>query len=194
MAAYYASLSDPQLVALINAGAIGIIPTDTVYGLVGRADHPEAIAKLYHVKDREQAPGTIIAHSVDTLSALGFPLASLSRATRHWPAPLSVVIDATAIPSYLKQTRESLPVRIPDHTELLILLASTGPLMTTSANTPKAPTSRTIDEAVTYFGDAVDFYVDAGDLGERPPSTIIGYDGDELIVYRHGAVDPSTLQ
>jgi tRNA A37 threonylcarbamoyladenosine synthetase subunit TsaC/SUA5/YrdC len=86
MAAYYASLSDPQLVALINAGAIGIIPTDTVYGLVGRADHPEAIAKLYHVKDREQAPGTIIAHSVDTLSALGFPLASLSRATRHWQA------------------------------------------------------------------------------------------------------------
>lgn len=194
MATFFTSLTDPQLAELINKGAIGIIPTDTVYGLVGRAAHTEAITRLYHVKEREQAPGTIIAHTVDSLSALGFPLAPLSRASRHWPAPLSVVIDATTTPSYLKQTRDSLPVRIPNHPELLRLLEATGPLMTTSANTPKAPTSRTIDEAVAYFGDAIDFYVDAGDLGERPPSTIIGYDEDTLVVYRQGVVDPSTLK
>ena len=38
----------------------------------------------------------------------------------------------------------------------------------------------------------VDFYVDAGDLGERPPSTIIGFDDDGAVkVYRQGAVDIS---
>lgn len=194
MALFFTSVTDPKLAELLSEGAIGIIPTDTVYGLVGKAAHPEAITRLYRVKEREQAPGTMIAHSVDALEALGFPHAHLVRAAQYWPAPLSVILDATDIASYLKQTRDSLPVRIPNHPDLLELLAVTGPLMTTSANTPKSPTSRTINEAVAYFGDAVDFYVDAGDLGERPPSTIIGYNDDELVVYREGAVDSHTLQ
>jgi len=193
MALIFTSVTDPKLAELLRSGAIGIIPTDTVYGLVGRASHPEAITRLYRVKERELAPGTMIAHSVAALVELGFPSHHLTRVEKYWPAPLSVVLDATDIPDYLKQTRESLPVRIPNHPDLLELLAVTGPLMTTSANTPHFPTSRTIDEAVAYFGDAVDFYVDAGDLGERPPSTIIGYNGDELIVYRRGAIDPDSL-
>ena len=193
MALMLTSITDPRLAELLREGAIGIIPTDTVYGLVGRAAHPEAITRLYRVKERELAPGTLIGHSTDAFEELGFPASHLSRVARHWPAPLSVVLDASEVGEYLKQTREGLPVRIPNHPDLLELLAVTGPLMTTSANTPKSPTSRTIDEAVAYFGDEVDFYVDAGDLGERPPSTIIGYNGDDIVVYRAGAVDLSTL-
>lgn len=193
MALFFNSVTDPKLAELIRGGAIGIIPTDTVYGLVAVAGHQEAITRLYRIKEREQAPGTMIAHSTEAFQSLGFPEPQLLRVAAHWPAPLSVVLDATDIPAYLKQTRDSLPARIPNHPDLLELLAVTGPLMTTSANTPHSPTSRTIDEAVAYFGDAVDFYVDEGDLGERPPSTIIGYNGDELIVYRRGAVDPDSL-
>jgi tRNA A37 threonylcarbamoyladenosine synthetase subunit TsaC/SUA5/YrdC len=66
--------------------------------------------------------------------------------------------------------------------------------MTTSANTPKSPTSRTIDEAIAYFGDEIDFYVDAGDLGARPPSTIVAFEGNRLIVHREGAFDSRLLQ
>lgn len=183
------SVTDPRLAELIREGAIGIIPTDTVYGLVGRASHPEAVIRLYRVKDRELAPGTLIAHSTEALEELGFAGPHLSRVAQYWPAPLSVVLDASNVADYLKQTRDGLPVRIPNHPDLLELLATTGPLMTTSANTPHSPTSRTIDEAVAYFGDDVDFYVDAGDLGERPPSTIIGFDNDgNVIVHREGAI------
>lgn len=194
MALFFTSVTDPKLVELLKNGAIGIIPTDTVYGLVACAEHPAAIDRLYHVKERDQAPGTMVAHSVEALRSLGFPQEHLARAAHHWPAPLSVVLDAAHVAPYLKQTRESLPVRIPNHPDLLELLSVTGPLMTTSANTPHAPTSHTIDEAVAYFGDAVDFYVDAGDLGERPPSTIIGYDDGGVIVYREGAFPIHDLQ
>ena len=79
--------------------------------------------------------------------------------------------------------------RIPKDEALNELLTEVGPLMTSSANTPASPTSRTIGEAMNYFGDEIDFYVDAGDLGERPPSTIIGFDAHgSVIVYRHGAI------
>lgn len=194
MTRIFTSISDPRVADALREGAVGIIPTDTVYGLVARAEDQAAILRLYTIKEREIAPGTMIGASPDDFVTLGFPLEQLTRVAAHWPAPLSVVLDATDVPAYLKHTRDSLPVRVPAHDHLRALLAQIGPLMTTSANTPKAPTSRTIDEAVAYFGDAVDFYVDAGDLGERPPSTIIGYHGDELIVYRHGAVDVSTLE
>lgn len=188
MSQHFTTISDPHLTALIRGGAVGILPTDTVYGLVACATNKDAITRLYTVKQRESQPGTIIAASIDDLAVLGFSRTELQQAAKYWPARLSVVLDATQVPDFLKHIRTSLAVRIPDDESLRQLLGATGPLMTTSANAPKAPTSRTIGDAVTYFGDAIDFYVDAGNLGERAPSTIIGFDHGAPIVYRNGAV------
>lgn len=189
MAIHLTSLTDPRVAELLSNGAVGIIPTDTVYGLVAVAANQLAIEKLYTLKSRERQPGTTIGASVAQLRALGFPDASLIIAKQYWPNALSVEMTTESFPDYLKVGQSHMAARIPNHPDLLELLARTGPLMTTSANTPHAPTSRTIDEAVAYFGEDVDFYVDAGDLGDRPPSTIIGFgDDDEIIVYRKGAV------
>lgn len=188
MSQRFTTVTNPDLVALIKSGGIGVLPTDTVYGLVACASDQHAIERLYSVKQRKSQPGTIIAASVNDLVDLGFSQSEIERIAQYWPASLSVVLDATNIPDYVKHIRTSLAVRIPDDKHLRQLLAITGPLMTTSANTPKAPTSRTIDEAVGYFGDEIDFYVDAGDLGERAPSTIIGLENDTVCVYREGAV------
>ena len=194
MALHLKSLTDPRLAELLALGGVGVIPTDTIYGLVCAAHHRGAIAKHYSLKQRERQPGTTIAASVAQLERLGFPPETLTKVQHVWPNALSVEMRADTIPPYLKVNQSVMAARIPNHPDLLELLAVTGPLMTTSANPPSAPASRTIDEAVTYFGDEVDFYVDAGDLGERPPSTIIGFDGETMVVYRHGAVDPSTIE
>lgn len=174
---------------MINAGAIGVIPTDTVYGLVGRASKKRAIEKLYQVKEREHKAGTTIGASIYQFQQLGFPYPPLAIANHYWPASLSVVINATNVADYLKADRKALPLRIPDSSKLLQLLEKTGPLMTTSANLPGKPTATNIKSAMAYFGDSVDFYVDAGELGNRTPSTIIGFGKDnQIIVYRQGAV------
>lgn len=188
-AKYFTSLADPQLTELIKGGAIGVIPTDTVYGLVAAANQPTAVKKLYTTKPRELAPGTMIGASVNDFILLGFHEEQLDRVARYWPAPVSVVLLADAVDSAIKQKRTELPVRIPNSSTLMQLLAKTGPLMTTSANAPKQPTSTSVQMAVDYFGDDVDFYVDGGDLSGRPPSTIIGFDATgKIIVYRQGAV------
>ena len=189
MTKVFTSLSSPRLIKMLKAGAIGVIPTDTVYGLVAKAGKSEAIKRMYKVKERPSQPGTTIGASIEQFRQLGFPYAPLAAANRYWPASLSVVVDATDVATYLKIDRDSLPLRIPDSPQLLTLLASTGPLMTTSANHPGSPTATNIKQAMAYFGDSVDFYVNAGDLGERPPSTIIGFDDSgKIIVYRDGAV------
>lgn len=195
MTSYFSSLSDPEVANLLHAGAVGVIPTDTVYGLVASATNPTAVARLYATKLRKSPPGTMISASADDLAELGFPEATLRRVQHLWPAPLSVVLDATNILPYLKQQRTSLPVRVPDQPVLSQLLAQTGPLMTTSANAPKQPTSTSIDMAKQYFGDSIDFYVDGGDLSGRPPSTIISINTDNTIeLLRQGAVTtPSSI-
>lgn len=194
MSQHFTDINDPKLVELINSGAVGVIPTDTVYGLVAKASLPEAITAHYAVKNRELAPGTMIGPSVEAFEELGFSSRQLSRVAHYWPAPLSVVLNAADVPEYLKQKRPALPVRIPADEKVLKLLQATGPLMTTSANRSGEPTSTSVNEAIAYFGDLIDFYVDGGELGERPPSTIVGFDeSGELTVFRAGAFPVDNL-
>ncbi len=174
---------------LQKTGAVGVIPTDTVYGVVARATDIEAVSRLYQLKTRENKPGTIIAADIDQLENLGLKRRYLKAVEQFWPGALSVIIPA-ADPalSYLHQGQQTLAVRIPDHLALQKLLQKTGPLVTSSANHPGKPTAVTVDQAKDYFGDRVDFYIDGGDLSDRQPSTIIRIVDDAIEVLRAGAV------
>lgn len=193
MTQLFTSVND-ELINILKSGGIGVLPTDTVYGLVARASDPAAIKKLYDAKKRISQPGTLIASSIDDLAKLGLDTGQLALAARFWPGQVSVVVNATGAAAYLKQTRQSLAVRIPDSSALLQLLARIGPLMTTSANAPGEPTAATIAEAKAYFGDKIDFYVDGGTIIGDRPSTIIGFDEhSQITVFRRGAVDIDEL-
>lgn len=175
--------------ALQEAGAIGLIPTDTVYGIVARAIDETAVARLYELKKRDDKPGTLIAASIEQLEELGLKHRYLKAVEQFWPDAVSVVIPA-ADPklAYLHKGKMSLAVRIPKDKELQKLLKQTGPLATSSANHPGEPTANTIKQAKDYFGDKVDFYVDGGNLSKQEPSTIIRIIDDAVEVLRQGAV------
>lgn len=167
--------------------AIGVIPTDTVYGVVARANDQTAVTRLYELKRREHKPGTLIAASVDQLVELGFKRRYLQAVEKFWPGPVSVVVPCVEL-EYLHQGVGSLAVRIPDKPELLQLLEKTGPLLTSSANQPGEPPANTVAEAQVYFGNGVDFYEDGGDLSGAKPSTVIRVVDDAIEVLRQGAV------
>jgi tRNA threonylcarbamoyl adenosine modification protein (Sua5/YciO/YrdC/YwlC family) len=173
---------------LQQSGAVGIIPTDTVYGVVARAADEAAVARLYAIKHREGKPGTIIAASLEQLEQLGLKHRYLKAVEQYWPGALSVVIPCGPELQYLHQGKLSLAVRIPDNKDIQALLERTGPLLTSSANHPGEPTSTSVDQAKAYFGDEVDFYIDGGDLSANLPSTIIRIVDDAVEVLRKGAV------
>lgn len=168
--------------------AVGIIPTDTIYGVVARAVDRAAVARLYKIKHREQKPGTLIAANIDQLVELGLKRRYLTAVEQWWPGALSVVIPCGEELTYLHQGKRSLAVRIPDKAELLELLESTGPLLTSSANHPGQPPANTVAEAKAYFGDEVDFYEDGGDLSGHQPSTVVRIVDDAIEILRPGAV------
>ena len=41
-----------EIIELINDGGIGIIPTETVYGIVCKANNDDAIDRIYEIKGR----------------------------------------------------------------------------------------------------------------------------------------------
>jgi len=173
---------------LATAGSIGVIPTDTVYGVVASAADEAAVRRLYALKHREHKPGTIIAASIDQLVALGLKARYLKAVEQFWPGAVSVVIPCADL-TYLHDGAGSLAVRIPGDKTIRDLLEQTGPLLTSSANDPGEPTATTVDAARNYFGDKVDFYIDGGNLSDRQPSTIIRIVDDAIEVLRQGAVN-----
>lgn len=181
---------------LQKPGMVGVIPTDTVYGLVARATDPIAVKRLYELKKRDGKPGTIIAANIDQLETLGLKHRYLKAVEQFWPGAVSVIIPvADPALQYLHQGKQALAVRIPDHPELLKLLAKTGPLQTSSANHANQPTANTVQEARAYFNDQIDFYIDGGDLSGHQPSTVIRIVDDAIEVLRPGAVkiDDATI-
>lgn len=182
-----ASLTDAAK-TLQQPGSVGIIPTDTVYGLIARAGDETAVTRLYALKHREGKPGTVIAATIDQLVQLGLKARYLKAVIDYWPGAISIVIPSGPELEYLHEGVGSLAVRIPDSAELVKLLEQTGPLLTSSANYPGEPVATVVKEAEKYFGDKVDFYIDGGDMSSHEPSTVIRIVDDAIEVLREGAV------
>ncbi len=178
-----------KAIELLKDGSVGVMPTDTVYGLVARAEDPVAVARMYALKDRDHKPGTVIAASVEQLIALGVDKAHLDKVKKWWPNPLSVETPLGDNLSYLHQDTGRQGFRVVADETVRTVLEQTGPLVTSSANHPGKPGSVVVEEAIAYFGDRVDFYVDGGNLSGRAPSTIIKINDDGSIeIIREGAV------
>ena len=180
-------LGHKQVVELLQAGAVGVIPTDTIYGLAALAGNEAAVARLYALKSREHKPGTVIAANIEQLVKLGIKARYLKAVEQYWPGSISIVIPSHDL-SCLHLGLGGIAIRIPRHGDLQKLLTKTGPLLTSSANQPGEPPSNTITEAQKYFGDDVDFYVNGGDLTNHKPSTVIRIIDDAVEVLRRGAV------
>ncbi len=168
--------------------AVGVIPTDTVYGLAALAKDKEAVKRLYSLKNRDNKPGTLIAANIEQLIDLGLKKRYLSAVDHYWPGAISVIIPCDNKLNYLHLGKFGIATRVPDNEKLRNLLIKVGPLLTSSANRPGKIPATNIKMAQQYFRNQVDFYIDGGDMNNNLPSTIIRVIDDVVEVIRQGAV------
>ncbi len=170
-----------EAIEQIHLGQVGVIPTDTLYGLVGTAMVPETVTRIYELKKRDpEKPLIVLVSAIEDLEQFGVVVgdALYSRLEQHWPGPVSIIlptIDETF--SYLERGSGGIAFRVPNDGELLSLLEATGPLVAPSANPEGLPPATTIKEAKDYFGSDVMFYLDGGKK-DAVPSTLIRIDED----------------
>lgn len=178
-----------NIVDTLCRGDIGVIPTDTIYGIVGRADMPNTVERIYAVRRRSpEKPCIILIASYDDLKkfsvTLDDSLKSIIESQNLWPGKVSIILPCTDQRfEYLTRGTENLAFRMPHVPELRELIAQTGPLIAPSANTEGDSPASTIASAREYFGNSVDFYVDDGER-ISPPSKIIRFEGKQIIVVR----------
>lgn len=166
------ALTDPQVVECLCSGGIIVARTDTLYGVLARADDEHAVQRVYQLKGRSEhkSPIVLVASRDDIYDPL-------TDDTQHlvddsWPGPVSVIVASTDAPVWLRRGNDSVAYRLPDNRELLTLITQTGPLIAPSANPESQIPARSIEEAYAYFGDAVDVYVDGGYIAEGRPSRL----------------------
>lgn len=184
------SLADPVLVELIRQGKIGVLPTDTLYGIHASIKHPNSIERIYTLRGRSLTkPFIILISKIDDISNLGITIDNQTSAAiaKIWPNKVSLVLP-TNDPKlkYLHRGNNSLAFRMPNKPDLLSLIEKTGPIVSTSVNPEGEAPALTIDEAKKYFADKLDFYVDVGKL-ESAPSTVITFKKGKIEVLRQGA-------
>lgn len=175
----------------LRAGGVGVIPTDTIYGLATPALNAKAVARVYKLRRRNpKKPFIILISSLTDLKKFGIKLDPMSAEflKKHWPNAVSIVLPCSGKRfNYLHRGTKTLAFRYPGLKWLQGLIQKTGPLISTSANWEGKPPAQTIRAAKRYFGDEVDFYVDIGKRAVRP-STLISLQRGVATVLRQGAV------
>lgn len=179
-----------KITDLLKKGRIGILPTDTIYGLVGSALKPKTVEEIYNLRKRDiSKPLIILIASLNDLNKFHINLTKEQKdfLKRVWPNPVSVIL---ACPyeefAYLHRGKKSLAFRIPDNKMLLNILKEVGPMVAPSANLEKEKPAETIEEAKRYFKDEVSFYIDGGRIESKPSTIIRLYEDGKSIILRKG--------
>ena len=177
--------------AAVERGRLIVVPTDTVYGIAARLDRPPGLAAIFEAKARSTGLTLpVLVSGLDQARALAlFDERAEALAGAFWPGALTIVLARTSsLTTIIGGDGTSVGLRVPDHPALALLLAETGPLATSSANTSGRPTPDTIQEIQATFGDAVAVYLDGGPAHAGPPSTVVRLTGREPVLLREGSV------
>ncbi len=181
-----------SIVKILINGGIGVLPTDTLYGLVGQALSKRAVSRIYKLKKRNpRKPMLILIGSIKDLNLfkIKFSKKRQNLLLKFWPGRVSIILSCSPKKfSYLHRGIKTLAFRLPKKLSLIRLLRRTGPLVAPSANPERLKPAKTIKEAKKYFGDKVDFYFSQGKLISLP-STLIAIKNGKIIIKRKGAFD-----
>ncbi len=178
-----------KVITILKKGGIGVMPTDTIYGIVGSALNSEVVEKIYKLRKRSKdKPMIILISSILDLEKFNIRLSQRQKEflEKNWPNPLSIILPCNSSKfEYLHRGKKSLAFRMPDKKDLLEILKQAGPLVAPSANFEGEQPAENISEAKKYFADNIDFYIDEGTvLGSA--STLVDFSSDSVVVVRQG--------
>jgi L-threonylcarbamoyladenylate synthase len=184
--------------ALLAAGGLVAIPTETVYGLAVDATDDDAVARLYQAKGRP-AFNPLIVHvaDVDQARALVEMAPGADRlAQAFWPGALTLVLplrDGTGISPLVTAGLETLGVRVPAHPLARDLLRRTGPLAAPSANPSGQVSPTTAAHVLDGLAGRIAAVAEGGPCAVGVESTIVGFLPDPVLL-RAGGIPAEALE
>ena len=189
----------PQAASYLKEGQLVAIPTETVYGLAGNALDVKAVSSIFETKNRPSFDPLILhVASLEKVNPFvsSFPEKLKRLAEAFWPGPLTVLLPRKAsVPDLVTSGLDRVAVRVPNHPLTLALLAQLDfPLAAPSAN-PFGYISPTQAAHVdAQLGAQIPYILDGGACAVGLESTIVGMEGEEVVIYRLGGLDLSEIE
>jgi L-threonylcarbamoyladenylate synthase len=167
--------------------------------LAGNIFSEKAIKSIFATKKRPFF-NPLIVHipSADSLDAIvtHIPEKAKLLAAAFWPGAMTLVLKKSKhIPDIITAGKDTVAVRIPNHPLTLELLNKLPfPLAAPSANPfgSISPTKATHVE--NYFKNSIEMVLDGGSCANGIESTIIGFENEDPIIYRLGALSLEEIE
>jgi L-threonylcarbamoyladenylate synthase len=186
--------------AIILAGGLVAIPTETVYGLAADATNAMAVAKIFTAKGRP-AFNPLICHVASLAMAerlADFSPLARRLAERFWPGPLTLVLPAKAtspVADLATAGLATIALRQPKHLAALGLIARVGrPLAAPSANPSEEVSPTLAAHVASGLGARIDLILDGGPCEAGLESTIIAPGESSAVMLRPGALARAQIE
>ena len=193
--------------ALLRAGEVVALPTETVYGLGADAFNPAAVAKIFAVKERPSFDPLIvhIASRGDLKKVAIVPeeiADAVDKLTQaFWPGPLTLILPKHPdVPDLVTSGLPTVAVRQSAHPVFRAIGKELGnPIAAPSANRFGRISPTSASAVMKELGGRISLIIDAGACGEGVESTIISIDPREgkkpvFRLHRAGPVTKEQLQ
>ena len=202
-----AAVSDA--VVVLRTGGVVLYPTDTLYGLGGDALSDEAVDKIYAIKGRADAKPI---HALVADLAMGEKYADVTDDVRLLAERLPqgqvtfILKKKAGFDAGVMRKIPTFGFRIPNNEFCISLVREFGrPVTATSANVSGRKPERNVHAILEQLtGNQhsnvlqnvrtwIDLIIDADELPERLPSTVVDMSGAEPAIIREGAVPAADI-
>lgn len=189
---------EPAL-ALLAAGEVVALPTETVYGLAGDATNGEAVARIFEAKGRPRFNPLIVhVSSLDMARKIAvFDDASLTLAERFWPGPLTLVLtlrEDYGIHPLVTAGLDTVAIRMPQGFARELIAALGRPLAAPSANSSGRISATTAGAVNDDLGDRIGLIADGGPTPVGLESTIVKAGPEGVRILRPGGVATDEIE
>lgn len=187
-----------EAVALLQAGEVVALPTETVYGLAANALNPEAVIRIFEIKGRP-AHNPLIVHVAGRGMAQGcvahWPALADRLAAAFWPGPLTLVLSRSArIPDVVTAGGDTVGVRWPSHPFIQAVIRRCGfPLAAPSANPANQVSPTNAEHVRKSLGRRVRLIVDGGQTQVGIESTVLDVSVTPPRLLRPGMIHEAAL-
>lgn len=181
----------------IKKGKVVAFPTETVYGLGANALNPNAVARIFELKERPSFD-PLIVHIADISQIDKIAIINDERiydiANKFWPGPLTIILPKRSIiPDIVTSGLPTVGIRIPNNPIALELIRNSEcPIAAPSAN-KFGKISPTLAKHVKKYLPDVDFIIDGGKTTVGIESTIIRLNDDGFEILRYGVITETDL-
>lgn len=193
-----------EIVQMLRDDGLVCFPGHRHYSIAASLTSQDAVIKLVQSKHRSgKAPSLVLIPDFEALGIVveEVPEIAATLARAFWPGPLTLRMQPSSeLPGKVRKTiadkkQARIGVRVPAPGHALEILRRFGaPLLISSANLSNKVGSSSASNVRKNFNHTVDAMIDAGDIPDRPPSTVVEIADGQMKVTREGKITAAQVE